>query len=231
MSRVLDHLSRLFVEPQAVASEPENSEVQWLPPGSPASTAGNRRAAQRIGVVCVAREARVAGGAAALALAHSSGASCVTVLDWIGAGAPGGRDRPASPASRRCAAQLRDQGHVVTSAGRVVRVGLPETEEEAAAAARAVLARTDGPGVVVVAAARGPATERLLTDLDLILLVVRPGADADLTSIALAALRALAPSQVVELPNSPAACALARSGSALVAPLRAPLVVALGSGK
>jgi len=231
MSRVLDHLSRLFVEPQAVASEPENREVQWLPPGSPAPTAGNRRAAQRIGVVCVAREARVAGGAAALALAHSSGASCVTVLDWIGAGTPGGRDRPASPASRRCAAQLRDQGHVVTSAGRVVRVGLPESEEEAAAAARAVLARTDGPGVLVVAAARGPATERLLTDLDLLLLVVRPGADADLTSVALAALKALAPSQVVELPNSPAACALARSGSALVAPLRAPLVVALGSGQ
>jgi len=227
VTRLLDQLSRLFVEPQTAVSQPESNDVQWLPPGSAAPTAGESCRLQRIGVVCSAREARTAGGAAALALAHVAGAPRATVLEWVAGGGPAARDRPSAPAVRRRAARLRDQGFAASSVGRLVRVDLPEAEARATEEARAVLARADGPSAVVVAAARGPETEQLLAELDRILLMVRPGADANMAAIALAALQELSPSVAVELSTSPVAATAARSGSALVAPLRAPLLAAL----
>lgn len=224
MSRLLDQLARLFVEPQPTVA-PAEHDVHWLPPGDRSPASVPSRVAQRVAVVCAPRDARVAGSAAALALAHAGQASAVVVLDW---GSPAGSERPASPAARRCAARLRDIELPATAAGRVVRIALPEDDPEAALVARMVLARVDEPAVLVVAAARGPEIERLLAEQDRILLASRPGADEELTALALAALGELGPCAAVELRASPGAFALARSGTALVAPLRAPFLAALG---
>lgn len=228
MSRLVEQLARLFVEPQATGPV-SKADVRWLPP---AEAAGTRTAAacERIAVVCAPRDARMAGGAAALALAQAGGASSVAVLDWAGEERVSGGDRPASLAARRCAARLRAAEHAATAVGRLVRVALPGDDEAAAAAARGAIAQAGLPSVLVAAAARGPAIERLLAEQDLILLAGRPGADEELTALALPALERLAPCAVVELRPSPAAAALARTGTALVAPLRTRFLQAMSGG-
>lgn len=227
MSRLLEQLARLFVEPAPTVAGRE-ADVLWLPPAEvPASRSP---VAQRIAVVCAPRDARVAGPAAGLALAHAGQKPCVVVLEWDGEETSPGGDRPAAPAARRCAARLRAAGHPATVVGRLVRVSLPGDEGGAAAAARSAVVRSGIPSVLVAAGARGPEIERLLGEQALCLLAVRPGADEELTALALAALERLAPCAVVELRPSPGAAALARAGAALVAPLRAPLLEAMSGG-
>lgn len=212
---MLDALARLFLQPA-----PADDAPRWLPPEASAPVPSATRL-DRVGVVCAPRDARVAGGAAALAL----GVPAPTVLEWTGAEPVAAPDRTASPAARRAAAGLRERGACAAAAGRLVRVLLPAAEPEAAEAALAAA----GSFVLVACGPRGAAMERALGACDRILLVARPDADEALTTLATDELARLAPCTALVLPRSPGAAALARSGAALAAPLRGPFVSALGA--
>ncbi|MCW2968869.1 MAG: hypothetical protein JWM71_2641, partial [Solirubrobacteraceae bacterium] len=174
------------------------------------------------------RDARVAGAAAALALAQSARAPCALVLEW---GAEGGRvmpDRPAVPSARRLAAGLARGGHVARVAGRVVTVALPVHEDEAASLAASLSGRPV-PSVTVVAGPRGAAIESYLSRCSVVVLLHRAGADEELTAMAAADLGRLGPPVVaLELALSPLAGMLARCGVCLASSLSGPLVAALG---
>lgn len=248
MSALLDRIAGLFLEPPAQAVATVDERVRWLPPSgpvvsplvlgdaapivdrAPASGAGASAVRPpRIAVVCSRRDARLAGAAAGLALGHLTRASAVTVAEWSGRPAEQAADRPATPAARRTAGALRDLGLAAGCGGRLARALLAPDEAEAAAEARALSEQSAAPSVLVVAGPRGPAFEALLAGQDLVVLVARPAADPELVAIAAAELSRLGmPTVSVELPSSPAATALARSGTALVAPLRGPLLAALG---
>jgi hypothetical protein len=224
MTGPLDSLARLFLEPATDA--PADDTRRWLPPTtapSPPATAGGRRVA----VVCTPRDARVAGGAAALALAHATGAPPPAILEWTGIEPASAPDRTASPATRRAATALRESGSVASAVGRLVRVALPIDEAEAAAEIAALSAGLAA-FLLVAAGPRGAAIEQALAGCDRILLATRPDADEELSALAAEELGRLAPTMLVGLPPSPGAAALARSGTALVAPLRAPFLAALG---
>ncbi|MFL5843700.1 MAG: transglycosylase SLT domain-containing protein [Solirubrobacteraceae bacterium] len=215
----MDLLARLFVEPA-----PAEHDVRWVPPAEPARPASAVRP-RRVAVVCAPRDARVAGGAAALSLGASG--ELPLVLEW---GSEGDRTaRPATPTARRAAAALQEAGEAAVAGGRLVRVALPDDEEDAAASARSVIRQATEPTVLVVARPRGAAMEQALGEQDVILLAVRPGDDEELTALARESLQRLAPCELIQLPASPGAAALARSGTALVAPLRAPFRAALGT--
>jgi hypothetical protein len=220
---LLDQLARLFLEPQASVATPER-DVRWLPPGEPAASLEPSSSLGRVAVVCAPRDARLAGGAVALAFPPPA-----LILEWTGEEGVVPQDRPCSPGARRGATLLGKRGLVAATAGRVVRVGLPATEDEAAETARGILRQSEDATVLVVAGPRGPTMEDVLAGHDRILLAIRPGVDAEMTGLALAALERLAPSVALELPSSPAAAALARSGTALVSPLRTPCLAALGA--
>ena len=229
-------LVRLFVEP--VSEEPaapvSPEPVRWLPPAvapAPASSHAAGASFLRVAVVCDPADARVAGGAVALGLAHGAGGPAV-LLEWTGREAAGGSDRASSAGARRLAVSLRETGEAASAAGRIVRVALPADEGEAIASSRLVeRAAGHAPGVLLVAGPRGPGLDTLLTDCSLILLAVRPGTDAGIADLALDELVALGrPADRLDLPASPGAAALARSGTALVAPLRGPVLGLLGAG-
>lgn len=226
MSRLLEHVARLFLAPEAAPVEEGRS--QWRPPGAP-ETRVEKAHPVRVGVVCSPRDAGVAGGALALAVAHTAGASTVTVIEWTGKAVHGGRDRASAPGVRRAAAMLRDQGHAARASGRIVRVLVAAEEEAATIEAMAAMRGADGPTVLVVAGPRTGGMEALLAGRELVVLAARRGADPELTGLAAEELGRLAPVTCIELGSSPAAAALARSGTALVAPLRSPFLAGLGS--
>jgi hypothetical protein len=233
MTPLLDRLASLFVEPPA-AEGAADEPVRWLPPGNPAVSTpvgtAPRTRTPTVAVVCSSRDARVAAGAAGLALARAVRAGCAVVAEWTGEqGGTAAADRPAAPATRRAAAALRAAGHTVHATGRLVRVELPAGEEDAAAQARAALATTVAPGILALAGPRGPALERLLAQCDLVVVATRPDADDELTALAVAEFEARGVAAIaVPFATSPGAAALARSGTALVAPLRAPFLAAVG---
>jgi hypothetical protein len=139
----------------------------------------------------------------------------VLVLEWTGAVCADAA-RPATPAARRLAAR-----HDATPSGRLARRVLGAGEPEAAAAALAVLTPADAPVVLVAAGPRGEAMDDLIAAQGAVLLAARPG--DELAPLAAERLGA----RLVRLGASPGAAALARSGTALVAPLRAAFLEAL----
>lgn len=226
MSGWREQLARLFIEPPSstAAPPPRRREIEWLTPHE-AQTPPSP-ALSRVAVVCAAGDARVAGGAAGLAL--MDGASCPPVVaGWTGRQGAAASDRAGSPAARRLASRLRAAGEEAVAAGRLVRLPLPADEEQAATLTRTASRRLDSPVVLVVSGPRGTAMEAALAEAQRILLVVSPSSDAGLAELAAEELSQLASCQLVELASSPAAAAMARTGTALVAPLKAPFVAAL----
>jgi len=219
---VLEALSRAFLRPRAdaPAAIPALALTSAPPPA----------AAMRLAVACAEQDGSVAAGAAGLAAATA--ARC----DWALLAARGTpaetpvRERLPARAARRAAEALRMQGHTAWAVGRLVHVALPPGGPEAAASL-AQLAATPAPMVLVAAGPRDDALEGLLARHDRLLLVTRGGVDPDLVALARSGLAELGGAvRTVELLRSPAAAALARSGTALVAPLRAPFLAALDDG-
>lgn len=213
----LARLARFFVAPPAEMGEAE--AVRWMPP-APAEL---RRigATRSVGIVCGPRDARPAGGAAALALAHVAGARRALVVVWTGEEQKPLSGVPSSRPVRRLAAETGGDAFV---RGRLAWIALPADEAEAAARASEVLRRSAGPAVLVVAGPRGSAMDELLAEQGRTLLAGRPGDDDAVTELAAERLGA----EVVVLPASPGAAALARAGLALVSPLRRLLLEAVG---
>lgn len=234
MRSLCDALARLFLEPQVAeapapaAEAPQESGVRWLPPQA-APSLREEPSAVHVGIVCSGRDARVCGGALALAILYAGAGRAAAVLEWDGASHAPGHDRPAAPAARRLAAAWRDGDHAARAAGRLVRVTLPAAEDAAAGEARALIGRSPVPTALVVAGPRGAMLEEVLAEQDRIVLAHRRGADAGAVALAAAGLEALGPPAVtLEVPGSPGAAVLARNGTGLVAPLRAPFLAAVG---
>lgn len=205
--------------------------VRWLAPSPLADRAHRTSPVPRtpaIAVLALPKDLRVAGAAAALGALHLSGRSCGLIAEWTGSEPNCAPDKACSPTARRLAVGLRADGHAAQAAGRLVRLALPADEAVAAQALRGL--GSDTPAVLALAGPRGPALSAALTASDVVLLVTRPGTDAELAMLAVADL-ALAGAHVrtLELAASPGAALLARSGIALSAPLRAPLLAAIGA--
>lgn len=221
-------IAGLFLEPPAVGPEPvaPEPETRWLPPCAAGEESANARACvERVTVVGRRRDVRVAAAAVGLALVRGA-AGRVLVLEWTGTD-EALRERPSGFSARRAAARLREQGHAAAGVGRLVWVSLPAREAEAAAEALAILRGPD-PAVLVIAGPRGPEIEEVAAGTDRILLAVGAGADPEVASLAAAELGAQGTCVTLELASSPAAAALARSGTALVAPLKDAVHAALG---
>lgn len=228
MSGLREQLARLFVEPPSSTVAPPSGprEIEWVTPGAAQPTPSPVRLLSRVAVVCAAGDARVAGGAAGLALMDGA-ASPPVVAEWAGRHITAASDRSGSLAARRLASRLRDHGVDAAAAGRLVRLALPADEEHAALTVRDATALLDGPVVLVVSGPRGAAMEAALVDAQRILLVAPGSADAGLAELAAEELSRLAPCRMVELASSPVAAAMVRTGTGLVAPLKGPFASAL----
>lgn len=233
-------LLRLFVEPEVAELGPAGGTepgegARWLPPapsGSPGTAADSPPGAAPafVGVVCAARDGRVAGGAVGLAMAHRVARRGCVLAEWPAPGAPASaRDGAgAAPAARRLAAELRSAGFAAGAHGRLARVGLAPGEPGAAelAALRRTIA---APVALVVAGPRSPAADWALAQAEVVVLAHRADVDAAMLELAVAELAALGPRvAMAAIGPSPGAAALARSGTALVAPLRSPFAAAVG---
>jgi hypothetical protein len=217
VSSPLSRLGDLFVAPpERRQKEREGSRLRRLgvafleEPEAPASV----QRAEALAVLARSADAAAAGGAVALATARGT----ALVLLW-GAEPPPIR-APSTPGARRLAARLSARGHDTSATGRLAMVTLPDGIDEAVRAAAAASA----PTVLVVAGPRDERVDAVLRGQDRVL-AVGEGAIAELAARSVATLGASA--EALPLPAAPAARALAASGVALIAPLRAPVEEAL----
>ena len=201
-------IAAAFVKPAPPATAPSG----WAPP---VSAAPSLAAPLPLAVLCAPRDARLAGGAAGLALLRATEAAAVAVGEW---GVPSARAAaPATPGAARAAAVLREHGLQATVSGRLARVALPDVEPEAARCAGLLLAEAPVPALVVLAGARGEPLDEVVGRA---LVVMRPD-DTELGGLAASELgEAGIAAAAVELPPAPAAAALARAGVCLLEPLR-----------
>jgi hypothetical protein len=209
----LSRLAAAFVAPREGA-RPQPMEHGPLRRASGRSAARRSAPGRAIAVLARPADAAAAGGAVALA----AGGGAVLVLLW-GAEPPGVR-APATPAARRTAARLADRGHETVATGRLVLVALRQGIDEAVRAASA----TTAAAILVVAAPRDERVDAVLRGHDRAI-AVGEGAIAELAAQGVAAFGV--PARTLELPAAAPARALAVSGVALVAPLRAPVEEAL----
>lgn len=197
-----------------------------------AGPSGGSRAIARaptIALLCAPKDLRLAGGATALAAIHLTRSSCALIAEWTGEEPSDPVDRICSPAARRLAVDLRTEGHAAQATGRVVRLSLPA--DEADAAEQFGTLDHAHPTILGIAGPRGEPFSAAIAAAGRALLVTRAGTDPGLAMLAVADLTLDgAPVRTLELAPSPAAALLARSGTALTAPLRAPLLAALGDG-
>ncbi len=116
----------------------------------------------------------------------------------------------ATPAASRLAARLQARGLDAVARGRLAWLAL--RPDELALAARAAAA-VDVPVVVAVTGPRTPATDALLAEQDLVVLVVGPDAQPELETLALASLADCAAPVLIRHPlDSPGARPAAMAG-------------------
>ena len=197
MTSPLSRIGEAFLAPADTAARVDDRVHEAVAPAA-------------IAVLARAQDAVAAGGAVALGLARGT----AVVLLW-GVEAPAVR-APATPSARKSAARLAERGHEAVGTGRLVLVTLRGGIDEAVRASAAAAL----PAVVVVAGPRDERVDAVLTGQDRAI-AVGDGAIADLAAQSGAALGG--PAGTLALPSAPAARALAASGVALVAPLRAPV--------
>lgn len=184
-------------------------------------------AATAVGVLARSADAWAAGGAVALGLLSRTRAPVAVVCGWGGGAGPSAL-APATPAARRLAGRLAERGHAARATGRLVLIALDDDVGPACAeAARVAAALSDEPAVVVLAGARDEPVDALLADQDRVV-VAGSGSDdavADLAASSLAPVDVAV--RVVALGPAAPARALAATGVALMAPLRAAVAEAL----
>ena len=173
---------------------------------------------ERVGGGACAEVALLAGPGDVAALAALLALRLTRGTAVVGLWAPGGSERgaaaaPAMPGARRLAATLRARGFTAAAGGRLVTVRLDAECDAAAAAARRLCgAVTAAPVVLGAGGPRDSAWDRLLTELDLV--VVHAG-EAAVAQLAVARLVEQGV-RAVELGAAPggAARVLARAGLA-----------------
>jgi len=212
----LGRLAAVFVEPAP------GPVADWAPP-VPAVA----HDVASLPVLCRPRDARLAGGAAGLALLRASGAATVVVCEWGGESRRGGASL-ATPAAHRLAAILCEHGLAAVGEGRLVRAVLAEAEREAAREARLVMDEALAPSALVLAGARGTELDDVLASYRGAIVVGGAGDDAAFSDLAAAELRAAQRSvAVLDVRATVLARALARRGLALCEPLRTALAEAV----
>ena len=128
---------------------------------------------------------------------------------WPSAGPPRA-EHGTHPAASRLAARLQARGLDAVARGRLAWLALPA--DQLALAARAAAA-VDVPAVIAVTGPRTPATDELLAEQDLVVLVVGSDAQPGLEALALAGLAGCAAPVVVHRPlDSPGARPAAMAG-------------------
>jgi len=180
---------------------------------APAEARPRVAAPSAVAVLCAPVDAVALGGAVGTGLARESPA---LVLAWTGETlAPPPLLAPATRRARRLAASLEARGQPARATARLVHASLPADERAAVVAAeRAMAAAGSSPTVLVIAGARGDALDDLLARQDVVLVATRPGADADLASLAVESLPA--PERaVVCRPTAPGALARALASAGL----------------
>jgi hypothetical protein len=207
--------------PVVAEAEDVPSAADEAPPGLPA--AGGGGAAATVAVLARPADAWAAGGAVALGLLGTARAPVAVVCVWGGGPGPSAL-APATPAARRLAGRLAERGHRARAGGRLVIVALDEEVAPACAEAeRVAAALPDEPLVVVLAGARDERVDALLARHDRVVVAGSAPDDAvaDLAAANLASI--VVPVRVVALAPAAPARALAATGVALLAPLRAAI--------
>ena len=148
--------------------------------------------------------------AAALAggLREQQRAAGALLVAWPAAAPP--RAALGTPAASRLAVRLQARGLDAVARGRLAWLAL--RSDELGLATRAAAA-VDVPAVIAVTGPRTPATDALLAEQDLVVLVLGPDAQAGLEALALAGLAGCAAPVVVHRPlDSPGARPAAMAG-------------------
>jgi hypothetical protein len=191
-----------------------------------AATAGAAPAVQRsVAILCAAEDARAVGVAAATLLARRARTGCGLALVWTAPQPrpPGDARPPATRAARRLAVALAARELAGRPCGRAVELMLPPDSGDALAVARrATAAAGDAPVVLALGGPRAAAFDDVLAEQDGVLVLMRPGADAALAALAVAA---LPPAAGVAHPFAigPAARVLAAAGLVVPGALRRAL--------
>jgi len=203
-----------------------------LPDDARDANAGDRRSSPgalltAVGVLARPADAWAAGGAVALGLLARGQAATAVVAAWSGGEGPSAA-APATPAARRLAVRLTDRGHDARSTGRLVLVVLAGDAGPAGAeAARVAAALGAEPAVTVLAGPRDEGVDTLLAGQDRAVVAAAGAEDAvaDLAASSLALTGATV--RVLDTSAPGPARALAATGVALLAPLRAAVEGAL----
>jgi len=202
-----------------------------LPDDARDANAGDRRsspgALTAVGVLARPADAWAAGGAVALGLLARGQAATAVVAAWGGGEGPSAA-APATPATRRLAVRLTDRGHDARSTGRLVLVVLAGDAGPAGAeAARVAAALGAEPAVTVLAGPRDEGVDTLLAGQDRAVVAAAGAEDAvaDLAASSLALTGATV--RLLDTSAPGPARALAATGVALLAPLRAAVEGAL----
>jgi len=202
VNQVLARVRDVFVEvPAPGAAAPPR--VARTPPPAP-----------QVAVLGRGEEAVAVGSAAALALAAACRSRCALLCVWPpGPGALPALRAPAFPAARRLSRGLAARGLEAHAAGRLARLVLPSEPAEAATTATAARVAARGPGVVALSSARPRALDRLLEQMDVLLVGAGEGTDLSLSALALAGTESLRPPAVACVSAlSPVPWALAVAG-------------------
>ena len=175
-------------------------------PGPPAATPP--RFAPRALVLGRADDAVPVAAALAGGLREQERAASTLLATWPSGTPP--HAALATPAASRLAARLRARGLAAVARGRLAWLALGP--EQLALAARAAAA-VDVPAVIAVTGPRTAASDALLAEQDLVVLVVGAGAEPGLETLALAGLRHCAAPVIVRRPlDSPGARPAALAG-------------------
>ena len=175
-------------------------------------------ASPTVAVLAAPPDAPALGAAVGLALARRRRAPVVAVCLWSpGQSALRAWRAPALPAARRLAAGLAARGYDARAAGRLAVVRLAGCDEEAAVAARRVLAAASAaPAVLALGGPRVAAFDALLAEQDLVVVGTRGRSDPVLTRLAVAGLAGAARVCACEVPAAHPARSLATAGVALL---------------
>jgi hypothetical protein len=193
--------------------------------GAPAP-ASAQPAPPAVAVLAAAPDAPALGAALGLALARRSHAHVVAVC-LRGTAWPAWR-APALPAARRLAAGLAARGHDACAAGPLAVVRLAGSDDEAALAARRVLAAAGAvPAVLALGGPRTAAFDALIADQDLVVVGTRRDADPLLTRLAVSGLDGVARACICEVPAAHPARSLAAAGIVLLPSARRALAGAV----
>lgn len=172
-------------------------------------------------VLARARDAPALGAALALALAQRERARAGVVCVWSAVPARPLWRAPALPGAARLSSALVARGHVASGSGRLVIVRLAgQCEEAAAEALRVAAAAGTSPMVLALGGPRAAAFDALLTEQDLVVVALAPGADPALARLAISGLECAVACEVS--PARPAR-SLAAAGVALLPSARRAL--------